>query len=61
MHNLHNPSQQYSKRQTRGEQLGKCPDEGLEPTYYFRIIAPRPLFSFLNHSMKAIKHRHQAV
>jgi len=31
-----NPSRQYSKRQTRGEEIEKCLDEGLEPTYYFR-------------------------
>ena len=33
-----NPSCQYSKRQTRGEEIEKCLDEGLEPTYYFSIF-----------------------
>ena len=33
-----NPSRQYSKRQTRGEEIEKCLDEGLEPTYYFSIF-----------------------
>ena len=33
-----NPSRQYSKRQTRGEEIEKCLDGGLEPTYYFSIF-----------------------
>ena len=32
------PSRQYSKRQTRGEEIEKCLDGGLEPTYYFSIF-----------------------
>ena len=36
--NLLNPSQQYSKCQTRGEEIEKCLDEGLEQTYYFSIF-----------------------
>ena len=34
-----NPSQQYSKRQNRGEEIEKCLDESLEPTYYFSIFS----------------------
>ena len=33
-----NPSQQYSKCQNRGEEIEKCLDEGLEPTYHFSIF-----------------------
>ena len=33
-----NPFWQYSKRQTRGEEIEKCLDEGLEPTYHFSIF-----------------------
>ena len=33
-----NPSRQYSKRQTRDEEIEKCLDEALEPTYYFSIF-----------------------
>ena len=29
----------HSKRQTRGEEIEKCLDEGLEPTYYFSIFS----------------------
>ena len=32
----------YSKRQTRGEGIEKCLDEGLEPTYHSNI------FNYLN-------------
>ena len=32
------PSRQYSKRQTRGEEIEKCLDGGLEPSYYFSIF-----------------------
>ena len=35
-----NPSRQYSKRQTRGEEIEKC----LEPTYYFSIFKYALLF-----------------
>ena len=28
----------YSKRQTRAEEIEKCQDEGLEPTYYLSIF-----------------------
>ena len=44
-----NPSRQYSKRQTRGEEIEKCLDEGLEPTYYFSIfnICKIPQWSWL--------------
>ena len=38
MRNLLNPPQQYCKRRTRGEDIEKCLDEGLEPTYYSRIF-----------------------
>ena len=38
MQNLPNPPQQYSKHQTRDEEIEKCIDGGLEPTYYFRIF-----------------------
>ena len=30
---------QYSKRQTRAQEIEKCLDEGLEPTYYFSIFS----------------------
>ena len=33
-----NPSWKYSKRQTTGEEIEKCIDEGLEPTHYFSIF-----------------------
>ena len=36
-----NPSRQYSKRQTRGEEIEKCLDGSLEPTYYFSIFTHR--------------------
>ena len=32
------PSWQYSKRQTRGEDIKKYLDGGLEPTYYLNIF-----------------------
>ena len=35
---LPNPSRPYSKRQTRGEEIEKCLDGGLEPTYHFSIF-----------------------
>ena len=38
MQNLLNPPQQYSKRQTRGEEIEKCLDGGLEPTDHFSIF-----------------------
>ena len=38
MPNLPNTHQQYSKRQTRADQVEKCLDEGLEPTYYLSIF-----------------------
>ena len=38
MRNLQNPSRQYSKHQTRPEELERCLDKGLEPTYY-RIVS----------------------
>ena len=38
MQNLSNRPWQYSKRKTRGEEIEKCLDEGLEPTYYFSIF-----------------------
>ena len=34
MRNLPNPQWQYSKRQTRADQIGKFLDEGLELTYH---------------------------
>ena len=37
---------QYSKGQTRGEEIEKCVDEGLEPTYYFSIFDSNKNFSF---------------
>ena len=36
--NLPNPSQRYSKRQTRDKEVEMCLVEGLEPTYYFSIF-----------------------
>ena len=33
-----NPSWQYSKRQTRGEEIEKCLYRDLEPTYHFSIF-----------------------
>ena len=33
-----NPSLQYSKCQTRCEEIEKCLDGGSEPTYYFSIF-----------------------
>ena len=36
-----NPSRQHSKQQTRGEEIEKCLDEGLEPTYYFSILSEK--------------------
>ena len=41
---LPNTSRQYSKRQTRGEEIEKCLDEGLEPTYYFSIFTLEDFF-----------------
>jgi len=38
MCNLANPPQQYSKRQTRAEEIEKCPDEGLEPNHHSSIF-----------------------
>ena len=38
MHNLPNPTQQHSKHQNRGEEIEKCLDRGLEPTYYSSIF-----------------------
>ena len=35
-----NPLSQYSKRQTRAEEIRKCLDDCLEPTYYFSIFIP---------------------
>ena len=43
-----NPSRQCSKRQTRGESIEKCLDEGLEPTYYLSI--------FRIHTIKSDNH-----
>ena len=34
-----NPSQQHSKRQTRGEEIVKCLHGSLEPTYNFSIFS----------------------
>ena len=52
-----NPSRQYSKHQTRGEEIEKCLDEGLEPTYYLSIFN---LFNkiVVNHGLfeKKIEH-----
>ena len=42
-----NPSRQYSKRQTRGEEIEKCLDEGLEPTYHFSIFNLKVLYRFV--------------
>ena len=36
--NFQNPPRQYSKRQTRKDEIEKCLGEGLEPTYYFSIF-----------------------
>ena len=38
MHNVLNPLWQYSKRQTRAEEIERCLDEDLEPTYYSGIF-----------------------
>ena len=38
-----NFSRQYSKRQTRCEEIEKCLDEGLEPIYYFSIFSTAQL------------------
>jgi len=38
MRNLPNPPRQYSKRQTRAQEMEKFLDEGLEPTYHFSIF-----------------------
>ena len=38
LRNLPDPSWQYSKCQTRGEEIEKCLDGGLEPTYHFSIF-----------------------
>ena len=38
MRNLPNPPWRYSKLKTRAEELEKCLNEGLEPTYYFNIF-----------------------
>ena len=43
MHNILNPPQQYSKRQTRADEIEKCQNEGLEPTYHSLV----PLTIFL--------------
>ena len=39
MRNLPNPSRLYSKPQTRVEEIEKCLDQGLEPTYNFSIFS----------------------
>ena len=39
MHNLLNPPQQFGTLQTRAEEIGKCLDEGLQPTYHFSIFS----------------------
>ena len=45
MGNLPNPPRQYSKRQTRVDEIEKCLDEGLEPTYHFSIFKAAHLTS----------------
>ena len=37
------PPLQYNKHQTRADKIGKCLDEGLEPTYYFSIFMPNQM------------------
>ena len=49
MRNLPNPPWQYNKRQTRVEEIEKCLDEGLEPTYHFSIFN---LSTSLNSTLK---------
>ena len=39
MHNLPNSPQQYDKCQTKAEEIEKCLNEGLEPTYHFSIFS----------------------
>ena len=48
-----NPSRQYSKRQTRGEEIEKCLDGGLEPTYYFSIFTSSEEISGTMHPHKS--------
>ena len=52
-----NPSQHYSKRQTRGEEIEKCLNGDLEPSYYlsiFRETSPK------NHSLSMFFIYHNA-
>ena len=37
----------YSKRQTRDHEVGRCLDEGLEPTYHFSILKHEHPFKFM--------------
>ena len=46
MQNLSNPPWQYSKRQTRDEEIEKCLDEGLEPIYHFSIFKHNDNWNF---------------
>ena len=46
-----NPSRQYSKHQTRGEEIEKCLDGGLEPTYFFSIFTSRQLGQIQSNSV----------
>ena len=39
MCNLPDPPWQYSKHQTTADEIGKCLDEGLEPTCYSSIFS----------------------
>ena len=51
MHNLPNPTRQYSTCQTRGQEIEKCLDEGLEPPYHFSIFDGLPQANFVHSIM----------
>ena len=53
MHNLPNSPRQYNKHQTRVEEIEKCLDEGLEPTYcfsIFKMVLAKSKSYILNHA-----------
>ena len=58
MHNLPNSPWQYSKRQTKGEEIEKCLDGGLEPTYNFSIFS---LDNFYVKTFLTVLHWHVLV
>ena len=54
---LPNPSQQCSKHQTRGEDIEKSLNEGLEPTYYSSIFKP----NHTSHTWKLLAEKYSLL